>query len=340
MGRRLLRRVLAIPIGALLFTGMFSIGIGAPARYVEAAVDASLSKSLKEEFDANFYSSRYEDVKKLYGNKADALFDHFINNGIYEGRMINSGFDPKAYIQAYADVKLYCDGDYVKAYEHYFKFGRAEGRKLTTFAAITAQNSLAPEALASGSGSNNTGGSTGSGSSQKVDIGYGMTAVLTADQLNNAEIRVYQSDYGYGAYLVDENGKETLVASTSYYIPGKEDECVSTVEVNVNNNSSITSAPVGGTDIVTYHNVGVDELTNSYNHYSNGQNFRLSPGGASESVDWDGDGNTPYILQFGFGENNSGYVETGVSIYSPETGHVDTTETGIWTDVPWGDLAR
>lgn len=339
MSRRLLRRVLAIPIGAFLFTGMFTIGAGTPARVVEAAVDASLSADLKEAFDADFYSNKYEDVKKLYGKKSDALFDHFINNGIYEGRMINSGFDPKAYMQAYADVKLYCNGDYSKAYEHYFKYGKAEGRKLTTFAAISAQNYLAPQTAPSQSSGNNSSGDSGS-SSQKVDIGYGMTAVLTADQINDAEIRVYQSDYGYGAYLVDANGNETLIASTSYYAPWEEKDYVSTVEVSVKNNSDITTAPVAGTDIVTYYNVGLDELTNSYNHYSNGPDLNLVPGSTSESVDWDGDGNTPYILQFGFGEYNPVYVETGVSAYSPETGHIDTTETSIWTDVPWSDYLK
>lgn len=332
MSRRL-SGILALLTGAVLFTGMFVAGTGASAKRVQAAEDSSLTTALKGAFDPTFYSSKYDDVKKLYGNDPEALFDHFIKSGIKEGRMINADFDPKAYMQAYVDVKAYCNGDYVKAYEHYFNHGRSEGRKLTTFAAIYSQGAKVESgAVSTTSG---TGGATGT--TQKVDIGYGLTAVLTADQLSNAEIRVYQSDYGYGAYLVDANGNESLVASTQYYFPWEDSKYVSTVEVNVVNNSETTVAPTSGTDIVTYHNIGVDELTNAYNHYANDQNLNLVPGSTSESVDWDGNGNTPYILQFGFGEYNSNYVETGVATYSPQTGHIDVTETGVLTNVPWAD---
>lgn len=117
---------------------------------------------------------------------------------------------------------------------------------------------------------------------KKVDLGYGLSAVLTEDEIKDSKIRVYQGEHGYGAYLVNEHGKEELIASTSTYIAGKKDECVSTFAVTVSENNEVKTTPIDGTDIVTYHGVGLDELTEAYYNYLN--QTELNQG--AEDIDW------------------------------------------------------
>ena len=39
-------------------------------------------------FDANYYAKRYPDVAKALGTDAEILYNHYLNNGVYEGRYI------------------------------------------------------------------------------------------------------------------------------------------------------------------------------------------------------------------------------------------------------------
>ena len=207
MKKTIVTRVLTIATAAVMFAGAVTAGVtAAPAIRVEAA-DASFTQTLLGAFDSQFYASKYSDVKRAYGTDADLLFSHFINNGIKEGRMINANFDPKAYIEAYPDVKSYCNGSYEKAYEHYIKYGRGEGKTLTTYEAIDAQNRL----------------KNAQKEAQKkavknlpvyrtVDIGHGLSVSLSNKQLDNCIIFVFESDYGYGAYI-----NESLVATSGFY---------------------------------------------------------------------------------------------------------------------------
>ena len=207
MKKTIVTRVLTIATAAVMFAGTLTAGAcAAPAIRVEAA-DASFTQTLLNAFDSQFYASKYADVKKAYGNDADALFAHFINNGMKEGRMINANFDPKAYIQAYSDVKSYCNGSYTKAYEHYYKIGRAEGRSLTTFAAIDAQkNATKTQKEIQKKVINNL------PVYRDVNLGYGLTVSLSNKQLDSCIVYIFESDYGYGAYI-----NESLVATSGFF---------------------------------------------------------------------------------------------------------------------------
>ena len=61
------------------------------AAVVLAAVNvASVSAaSLKDCFDADFYASAYVDVKEAFGHDADALYQHYVQFGMNEGRQSN-----------------------------------------------------------------------------------------------------------------------------------------------------------------------------------------------------------------------------------------------------------
>ena len=74
-------------------------------------------------FDAGFYYSRYEDVRKAIGLDGDKLYEHFLNNGIKEGRCGSPYFDVKWYMTKNDQGLIdHCKGDYMKAYEHFLDY--------------------------------------------------------------------------------------------------------------------------------------------------------------------------------------------------------------------------
>ncbi len=83
---------------------------------------------LRDVFDAKYYAEQYEDLEKAFGNDAEALYQHFVNYGVKEGRNMNPIIDIAKYRQQYDDLNK-AFGDNWDAYvEHYFKYGVKEDR--------------------------------------------------------------------------------------------------------------------------------------------------------------------------------------------------------------------
>ena len=79
-------------------------------------------------FNSSYYSARYADVKAAFGTDEKALFKHFLNCGMKEGRQASEEFNVQAYKKRYADLQA-AFGDDLKAYYlHYISYGKAEGR--------------------------------------------------------------------------------------------------------------------------------------------------------------------------------------------------------------------
>lgn len=79
-------------------------------------------------FDASYYYNAYPDVAAAYGMDESALFAHFVNYGVYEGRSGSAEYNPQAYRARYTDLQE-AFGDDMAAYcRHYVSYGRAEGR--------------------------------------------------------------------------------------------------------------------------------------------------------------------------------------------------------------------
>ena len=93
----------------------------AKARQVEYLTDVL--------FDSDLYYSMYIDLQQALGNDYQALKDHYINNGIREGRIASFVFDPRYYIEANPDIKAAFGDDYYRAFYHFVNYGIAEGRK-------------------------------------------------------------------------------------------------------------------------------------------------------------------------------------------------------------------
>lgn len=79
-------------------------------------------------FDAKYYVEKYSDLKNAFGENSIALFDHFISNGMKEGRQAISTFNVQAYKNRYEDLRK-AFGDNLPAYYlHYIQLGRNEKR--------------------------------------------------------------------------------------------------------------------------------------------------------------------------------------------------------------------
>lgn len=77
-------------------------------------------------FDANFYSDSYSDLKKAFGTNEGALYNHFLNYGIKEGRTASPYFSIKWYREKNSDLKAAFGNDNRKAFEHFLKYVKSE----------------------------------------------------------------------------------------------------------------------------------------------------------------------------------------------------------------------
>ena len=80
-------------------------------------------------FDASYYAKNNKDLKIAFGNDENALFQHFLNYGMSEGRQASAEFNVKTYRNAYADLRQAFGNDLKSYYLHYMNCGKKEGRK-------------------------------------------------------------------------------------------------------------------------------------------------------------------------------------------------------------------
>lgn len=89
---------------------------------------ATQAATLKDVFDAKYYSETYSDLNAAFGTNAQMLKKHYQTYGIKEGRTGNALIDVKKYREAYADLNA-AFGDNWDAYlNHYLTYGVKEGR--------------------------------------------------------------------------------------------------------------------------------------------------------------------------------------------------------------------
>jgi hypothetical protein len=79
-------------------------------------------------FDPMVYRDRYEDLKGL---SDEQLKNHWLKNGIKEGRSASAIFDVAYYLDNNADLKQAFGNDFVAAYNHFITKGYKEHRKFS-----------------------------------------------------------------------------------------------------------------------------------------------------------------------------------------------------------------
>lgn len=79
-------------------------------------------------FDAEYYASTYADVKAALGNNQEALYSHYLQNGIREGRFGSPDFDVRTYRERYPDLEDAFGDNWDAYFWHYLTAGINEGR--------------------------------------------------------------------------------------------------------------------------------------------------------------------------------------------------------------------
>lgn len=80
-------------------------------------------------FDYQYYANNHEDLKAAFGYDELKLYEHFINNGIREGRNSSPVFNAKYYVENNYDLKVAFGNDYLAGCNHFMEHGYKEYRK-------------------------------------------------------------------------------------------------------------------------------------------------------------------------------------------------------------------
>jgi len=83
---------------------------------------------VRDTFNAEYYANQNEDVKKVLGNDEDALFQHYLQYGLKEGRQGNPLFNVALYRKSYADLEVAFGDDWDAYVDHYYNYGIKEKR--------------------------------------------------------------------------------------------------------------------------------------------------------------------------------------------------------------------
>lgn len=79
-------------------------------------------------YDYDRYVELNPDIVAVLGSDREAVFQHFLNYGMSEGRQANEEFNVYAYMNSYDDVREAFGSDLKSYYMHYVNYGKAEGR--------------------------------------------------------------------------------------------------------------------------------------------------------------------------------------------------------------------
>ena len=82
-------------------------------------------------FNADFYYNNNSDVAAVFGQDANALFAHFMNYGLSEGRQASSEFSITVYKASNSDLVSAFGDNNIAYLNHYINYGKAEGRRAT-----------------------------------------------------------------------------------------------------------------------------------------------------------------------------------------------------------------
>ncbi len=104
------------------------VAISCTAVLVFSNVMSVSAATLEDIFDEEYYVSTYQDVAEAFGNDERALYQHFREYGLKEGRAFNKFFNVQVYRQRYQDLDEAFGDDWDAYFEHYLTFGIYEKR--------------------------------------------------------------------------------------------------------------------------------------------------------------------------------------------------------------------
>ncbi|MCI8511857.1 MAG: VanW family protein [Lachnospiraceae bacterium] len=90
---------------------------------------AEKDEILRSVFDAEYYYNENPDLQEQIGHDPEALFAHFVNAGLREGRAGSEQFSIKAYVRYNPELLDVYKTDWASYCGHYILAGKAEGRR-------------------------------------------------------------------------------------------------------------------------------------------------------------------------------------------------------------------
>lgn len=79
-------------------------------------------------YDYEYYRKKYADLQTTFGDDLEKYLQHFVLNGMREGRQASGSFNLAAYKGRYSDLRNAFGNNNVAYYMHYINNGNAEGR--------------------------------------------------------------------------------------------------------------------------------------------------------------------------------------------------------------------
>lgn len=79
-------------------------------------------------YNYSYYTTKYADIKQVFGGDDVAVLGHFVNSGMREGRQGSEAFNVRTYKDRYADLRRAFGNDLKSYYMHYIQSGKKEGR--------------------------------------------------------------------------------------------------------------------------------------------------------------------------------------------------------------------
>ena len=140
-----MKRVLISLTAAFVFAGtMIAAPVTSMAAGLTETTDASAvsygtltdaqKAVVRTIFDYEYYKEQNPELVALLGDSFEALFEHFCNYGIFEGKTCNNYFDPSAYAALNSDLADAFGTDIASYYIHYASGGKDEDRPSPTLA--------------------------------------------------------------------------------------------------------------------------------------------------------------------------------------------------------------
>ena len=162
-------------------------------------------------YSYEYYIEHHPDVAAAYGNNQAAVFNHFIEYGMVEGRQASPVFDVSYYQANNADLNRKFGDDYSTYYEHFMNYGMREGRQGSAeFDAVSYYNANADLRVAFGNTST-------SYYRHYIDYGYKeqrtTTGVSSITKYTTTHSGTNWSAVYDGAYY-SNNNRDVRVAST------------------------------------------------------------------------------------------------------------------------------
>lgn len=170
-------------------------------------VASAEEKKYSAVYDYIYYRNAYADLRAAFGDDSAKYFQHFLQNGMAEGRQACRDFDVKIYKNNYKDLQAAFGNNTALYYTHYMEHGKAEHRNATF--EVTGNNT-------------STGGSGNTASDTAIYNGIDYSLVYDYEyyKKNYADLRVAFGDdpKKYLKHFVENGMREGRQAKASFNV--------------------------------------------------------------------------------------------------------------------------